>query len=397
MKDGNYYLYCHTNKVNGKKYIGISCQSPSKRWGKNGNRYKGCPKMESAIAKYGWDNFDHEILLTNLTQVEACEKEKEYIIKFDTIDNGYNVLSGGFDCSENGGELYFNSKKVNQYTLDKQLIKVWNSSIDIEKELGYNHSAISSNCRREAKVSYGYIWRYSDDCDDINDIELTNVNCFHNTKTNRTKPINQYDLNGDFIKQWSSILEASKSLNKPTVLITKCCNREPKAKTAYGYQWRYIEDCDDISEVKYERDICVYEIDINNNILHTFKNIKEAEIFYQSENLLIYDVLYKKQKTTHGHIFVYEKDYKKDNVVNVDNIRYHNIYVMDLDYNIIDKCNTVEEFRKKYIPNIQSCSYIYQIIKDKKYESVVYKKYHICEVKDYDDMMNIVFEEKGKL
>lgn len=397
MKDGNYYLYCHTNKINGKKYIGISCQSPSKRWGKSGSGYKGCPKMEKAISKYGWDNFNHEILLTNLTQKEACEKEKEYITKFDTINNGYNILSGGFDCGENGGELYFKSKKVNQYTLDRRLVKTWNSSAEIERELGYNHSAIGSSCRRETKMSYGYIWRYTDDCDDIDDIILTKVNCFHNTKTNRIKPINQYDLNGNFVKQWSSILEASKSLNKPTVLITKCCNREPKAKTAYGYQWRYVEDCDDISEVKYERDIGIfYEIDINNNILHIFKNIKEAETFYQSENLLIYDVLYGKQKTTHGHIFVYEKDYKKDNIF-VTNVCYRNIYVMDLDYNIIDECNNIQEFRKKYLPNKPHCNNAYNIINNKKYTSKIDGKYHICEVKDYDDMMNVVFEEKGKL
>lgn len=35
----SYVLYCHTNKLNGKKYIGITSQVPRKRWN-NGNGYK---------------------------------------------------------------------------------------------------------------------------------------------------------------------------------------------------------------------------------------------------------------------------------------------------------------------------------------------------------------------
>ena len=77
----NYIIYCHTNKINGKKYIGQTCQSPQKRWGNNGSEYinKGNIHFKSAILKYGWDNFTHEILYTNLSPQEADEKEIELI------------------------------------------------------------------------------------------------------------------------------------------------------------------------------------------------------------------------------------------------------------------------------------------------------------------------------
>lgn len=93
-----YTVYRHINKTNGKQYIGITKQNPpSNRWGFNGINYKESSHFWSAICKYGWDNFDHEILYSNLTKEEACIKEKELISQFNTQNSnyGYNVLEGG--------------------------------------------------------------------------------------------------------------------------------------------------------------------------------------------------------------------------------------------------------------------------------------------------------------
>ena len=308
--DRYYYLYCHTNKINGKKYIGISVQSPSRRWKSNGEGYKGCPKFYNAIQKYGWDNFDHEILLTQLTHEDANKKEQEYIAQYDTINNGYNILVGGFDCSQNGNHVYFQTKPINQYSLNKKLICSWDSAMDVERILGYNHSTINTCCRREIYTAHGYIWRYQDDCDDINDLIIKNIYCQHNTFNTQQRPINQYDLDGNLLKQWNSIDEASKSFNKANTAILNCCDRKGRMKSAYGYQWRYSDDCNDISKLIYPFEKEIYEIDTQNNILHTFNKRKDVEDFYSTEKLRVYDVLYHKQKSTHGHIFIYADEYK---------------------------------------------------------------------------------------
>lgn len=89
-------VYIHINKINGKMYIGVTQQDPpEKRYGSNGIDYKGCLKFYSAIKKYGWINFDHEIFARNLTKEEACNMEKFLITKFDTINHGYNIEPGG--------------------------------------------------------------------------------------------------------------------------------------------------------------------------------------------------------------------------------------------------------------------------------------------------------------
>lgn len=92
-----YTVYQHKNKINGKIYIGITMQKPEIRWGNNGNNYKSSPHFYAAIQKYGWDNFEHNILFTNLTKEEACLKEQELIQYFNSMnrDFGYNSTSGG--------------------------------------------------------------------------------------------------------------------------------------------------------------------------------------------------------------------------------------------------------------------------------------------------------------
>lgn len=88
----------HKNKINNKLYIGQTKynQNPNKRW-RNGEGYKRCTHFYNAIQKYGWDNFEHEILYDNLTLEEANQLEEKLIAEYDTMnpDKGYNLKSGG--------------------------------------------------------------------------------------------------------------------------------------------------------------------------------------------------------------------------------------------------------------------------------------------------------------
>lgn len=91
-----YCLYCHTNKVNGKRYYGITGLEPRRRWS-GGRGYASSRHFHHAIEKYGWDAFEHEIVADGLTKEEACAMEVEYIERFKTTDQryGYNISEGG--------------------------------------------------------------------------------------------------------------------------------------------------------------------------------------------------------------------------------------------------------------------------------------------------------------
>lgn len=68
VMDKTYTVYMHVSPSN-KVYVGMTKRNPVKRWGYNGYCYKNNDHFSRAIKKYGWDNFQHLILFSNLTPV----------------------------------------------------------------------------------------------------------------------------------------------------------------------------------------------------------------------------------------------------------------------------------------------------------------------------------------
>lgn len=94
--DRTWIVYIHTNKVNGKKYVGITSQEPNTRW-MNGKGYDKRLRFGRAISKYGWDNFSHDIIYEGLSEQDDKRIEVELIAELRTLDKeyGYNMTKGG--------------------------------------------------------------------------------------------------------------------------------------------------------------------------------------------------------------------------------------------------------------------------------------------------------------
>lgn len=92
------YIYCVTNLINGKRYIGQSRYLPQERFKghcSDSNTRPNRRGLARAIKKYGPESFVVEQLCSVCTQNEANSLEKYLILKFDCISNGYNMLPGG--------------------------------------------------------------------------------------------------------------------------------------------------------------------------------------------------------------------------------------------------------------------------------------------------------------
>lgn len=89
----NWTVYIHISPSN-KVYVGITKRTLSQRF-KNGEGYISCPLFYKAIQKYGWNNFQHIIILENISQSEAKYTEK-YLIRWYKMHNqSYNITDGG--------------------------------------------------------------------------------------------------------------------------------------------------------------------------------------------------------------------------------------------------------------------------------------------------------------
>lgn len=91
-----YQIYCFTNKVNGKKYIGKTGNFHNRM-----NAHKiasgDCPHFHNAIKKYGIDSFDLIIIDEYKTEEDALVAEIFYISHYKSNNRkyGYNLTNGG--------------------------------------------------------------------------------------------------------------------------------------------------------------------------------------------------------------------------------------------------------------------------------------------------------------
>lgn len=97
-----HYIYCLTNQINGKKYIGRTndirrrmTQHKNDSFNPNCARKYDTP-LAHAIRKYGWEAFNMEVLQQNEDKDIINQSEQEYILLYDTYSSGgYNASIGG--------------------------------------------------------------------------------------------------------------------------------------------------------------------------------------------------------------------------------------------------------------------------------------------------------------
>lgn len=205
-----YIVYKYTSPSN-KVYIGETKQTKGDRsGGLFGVGYQNCTYFKHAIDKYGINNFDYEVLEDNLTYEEVYEREAYYIKLYDATnpEKGYNITQGGSGCQlydyEEIYNLYnegktiteiiqiigcsnetvqralnkydiegkdrikrsagkYHIKTVAQYDKQHNLIQIFDSIAEAERQTGIHHSNIVNNCKGIRKSAGGYIWEYFSD------------------------------------------------------------------------------------------------------------------------------------------------------------------------------------------------------------------------------------------
>ena len=107
-------IYCYTNKINGKRYVGqtINELKTRHRLHMNAVRFTSNKRdnetpIHRAMRKYGIENFKLEILIMNCVDYDRLNNyEKFYIKRFKSLanQNGYNVSDGGLNGNKFAGK-----------------------------------------------------------------------------------------------------------------------------------------------------------------------------------------------------------------------------------------------------------------------------------------------------
>lgn len=72
---------------------------------------------------------------------------------------------------------------------------------------------------------------------------VKNTEGFNEYREKHKRKINQYDLKGNFIKQWNCISDAEKFLKTKSIgKISSCCRHKKGSKSAFGYKWEYVDN-----------------------------------------------------------------------------------------------------------------------------------------------------------
>lgn len=204
-------VYIHTNKINNKAYIGVTSKRPEKRWGENGNRYSHNPALQNAIDKYGWDNFNHIIFMSNLSEQKAKHIEILLIALFQTNCKRFYTPSYGYNMTDGGDETPHNTRCVYQYDLNGEFVKCWESITIAGESLNINKSSIIRCCGQYVKSAGGFIWSYEKK-DKLDEYD-----------SQREKVIIlQYSKDGNLINKFNSLSEASEVTGVPVSNICNC-------------------------------------------------------------------------------------------------------------------------------------------------------------------------------
>lgn len=292
-----YIVYEHVS-IDGKRYFGITSQKPNTRW-RQGNGYIKNKHFYRSILKHGWENFEHNIILSDVDENIAKEKEQELIKLYNTTNPkyGYNITKGGDNrppCPDHVRKKISEKTKgriVSEETRKKMSIACKNKPKRIltkEHKEKISKSLIG-NKRALGKKSHG-------------------------------KMIAMCDKENNIIKVYKGATEASLDNNCNNSSINQACRENLSnnglENTKYGgvykgYKWFYLDENNNIINnnkgIKLnKRNTIILQYDLNHNLINIFNKIKDAALYNNiSKNGLSF-ALKGKNKTIYKN-FIWEK------------------------------------------------------------------------------------------
>lgn len=230
--DSGVYSIGFINSKSNKVYIGsasgiegenTSSKGFYSRWKKHlfllRKKKHHSPALQNAYEKYGEENLIFTIL-KKCSPTKCLQYEQKFINKFDSFSNGYN---GRPNASNNKNTKWsklrlFNYENKFRILREKKL----QSILDL-----YNQNKSTREIATILNISRTHIRRIFKD----NNIKAKTIGY------TRRRPIIQFDLNGNKLNEWESILKCTKTLSINRNSIRQVLNGT--CKQAKGFTFKY--------------------------------------------------------------------------------------------------------------------------------------------------------------
>lgn len=309
MKNNNCLIgiYCWRNIINNKVYIGSSKDLNERFYDHLFNKSSNI-HLQRSITKYGIENFEFSILeFINIdlfqnkiedTKKKILEREQyylDYICK--ASENNYKFKSISYNINRKA-ESCLGAKRTEE---QRKNYSAWQKG----RKLSDKHKNNIKLGRIEMFNNPDYLSPLKG-----KKISDSHINKIIQSKLYLVKKIIQYDLEGNFIKEWDSIKNAQICLGlKKSSSLSRCAGGH--LKTACGYIWRYKEDENIPQKIDtfLDRKIKVY--DRNMNYLGIFNNCFQIEKILNINHTVVSNALKKLNKKSKKYYFEYVDIEKK--------------------------------------------------------------------------------------
>lgn len=196
----------------------------------NDYKYCNCKTQQilcRSLIKYGFSGHTFDIVYEGEHTNEELNNLEIYYIGLYNSYNGNNEKGMNLTL---GGEGCF-GRIISEETRRKIG----------EKSKGRKHSEETKNKISENRKKTGKTIAHQKGIDSLKGRKIVkSEDWIKNNAESRKKPILQYDLGGNFIREWKSAKDVETELGLCRKNIS--CNLRDKTKQAYGYVWRYKKD-----------------------------------------------------------------------------------------------------------------------------------------------------------
>lgn len=200
-------------------------------------------KLQSVFNKYGEENFKFKVITVVHDKSKLIEREQFYL---DLLKPEYNICKiAGSTLGNKGSDIFRAKRKLLQSKPVVQLDMQGNFIAEFEsakvagiKLFNNQYSAISSTCLGKFYHVKGFRWQYKSDYDKGIELPLKS----DRKSTCRFIPVIQLTLQGEFVREFNSIKQASLITKIKSIDICYVCKNKKSHNTAGGFKWVYKSD-----------------------------------------------------------------------------------------------------------------------------------------------------------